>query len=916
MLLLSSRRAGVSNLGLRQTRRPGGCLAARRVLEPAPSHQLLHSQQQQLLPSPRACAAASAASGDPPAKPAAELSTDGGAGRPAEPTTKRSGRAVELMAAALRTALSNPTVLAALRSDPDGEVALLRSELARQAERVRQLEAQVAAVQQAAAEAQTCLLDVVRAELAMRVRSLEERVGHLDWCIIDPSEEMEAACDRLEDRAEEAAAAAAGEEEEAEEEAEGEGEEAIEGEETEEEADTPEGEAVAGEESKEELDVVEGVVAAGEEADEPEQQAQALCAELEAAEAAQQVPPALEAAPPERDARAPTVAAAKANAADRDGGGGGGDGDGPDAGVGVTAGSGSVADGSAAGGGGACRPGAEEGGAVGHLGAPAGVRAAEAGGGGGPAGGGGGGSGDGGGGGGGDGGGGKDDGNTGGGGKDDGSSGAGAFDWLRGWGPAQVLVTLWAAVAGVRYILQVTPQGSRGTGSATGCARWDAGDVVTPENCRVGLKVVRGPDWSERVNGNEDGGAGRACVLSYERPCGEQQQLPQAGARHAANNGSSTAYPRLALASQLQPLQSELLDALRRERQQQPAASGSGGKPEHWPETLQQANIHLTRLAAEGEALREQLAARGREAEQRQEELRDAQAQLSFLHDECEALRSWRAEAQRQHNRTVFALRQREAELEAARDCAAAAHTASRTELAAARDSAAAAQAMGRAELAAVKDFAAAAEAAGRAELEVVRGSAAAAAAFLRAELKTAVAQSETLRGTLAGALSVLRVAREREEAGRAERVAAATGAAEARRALRQLLKEQDSNAKMEAAALRARIAALEAAEAAWKEAKRKEDAQRVQQVFRSAGTPYKMLKLQLDCSAEEVKEAYRSLALQLHPDKCGAEGAGEAFGLATAARDSLLELCAASQRAKSIARGAGAYAHGAGASA
>ncbi|PNH02475.1 hypothetical protein TSOC_011544 [Tetrabaena socialis] len=85
MLLLSSRACPPSSLGLRQTRRAGGCLAARRVLALAPSHQLLHSQQQQLLlTSPRSCTAASAASGDPPAKPAAEQSTDGGSNRSAE----------------------------------------------------------------------------------------------------------------------------------------------------------------------------------------------------------------------------------------------------------------------------------------------------------------------------------------------------------------------------------------------------------------------------------------------------------------------------------------------------------------------------------------------------------------------------------------------------------------------------------------------------------------------------------------------------------------------------------------------------------------------------------------------------------------------------------------------------------------
>ncbi|PNH02479.1 hypothetical protein TSOC_011540 [Tetrabaena socialis] len=133
MLLLSSRACLPGSLGFL------GCLAARRVLALAPSHyshQLLHSQQHQLLlTSPWACTAASAASGDPPAKPAAELSADGGAGRPAERATKRSGRAVELMAAALRSTLSEPTLLAALRADPIGELALLRSELARQAPR-------------------------------------------------------------------------------------------------------------------------------------------------------------------------------------------------------------------------------------------------------------------------------------------------------------------------------------------------------------------------------------------------------------------------------------------------------------------------------------------------------------------------------------------------------------------------------------------------------------------------------------------------------------------------------------------------------------------------------------------------------------------------------------------------------------
>ncbi|PNH05156.1 DnaJ subfamily C member 27 [Tetrabaena socialis] len=327
-------------------------------------------------------------------------------------------------------------------------------------------------------------------------------------------------------------------------------------------------------------------------------------------------------------------------------------------------------------------------------------------------------------------------------------------------------------------------------------------------------------------------------------------------------------------------------------------AASACGQPELWPEALQQANIQLIRLAEEGDELRQQLEVRGREAEERQEELRDAQAQLSFLHEECEALRSRCAEAQRQHDDTALALRQREAQLETAR--------------------------------------VAAVEAARRGDLAAAQAAATAAAAARRAEL-AAAAQSEALRGALAGALSDLRAAREREEAGSAERVAAAAGAAAARRALEaaelavraelqeartrlgdtvRRLAEQQAGAKTEATALKGRIDALEAADAARKEAKRKEDAQRVQHILQSAGAPYKMLRLQLDCSAEEVKKAYRSLALQLHPDKCGAEGAGEAFGLATAARDSLLERCEALQRAKSSRAAAGASAFGAAASA
>ncbi|EGF77257.1 hypothetical protein BATDEDRAFT_14248 [Batrachochytrium dendrobatidis JAM81] len=47
---------------------------------------------------------------------------------------------------------------------------------------------------------------------------------------------------------------------------------------------------------------------------------------------------------------------------------------------------------------------------------------------------------------------------------------------------------------------------------------------------------------------------------------------------------------------------------------------------------------------------------------------------------------------------------------------------------------------------------------------------------------------------------------------------------------------------------------------------------------FKTKGDLYGILGLEKDCSESDIKKAYRKLALQFHPDKCGAPGTDEAF--------------------------------------
>ena len=57
-----------------------------------------------------------------------------------------------------------------------------------------------------------------------------------------------------------------------------------------------------------------------------------------------------------------------------------------------------------------------------------------------------------------------------------------------------------------------------------------------------------------------------------------------------------------------------------------------------------------------------------------------------------------------------------------------------------------------------------------------------------------------------------------------------------------------------------------------------------VREVMAAKKDYYKMLGLSRGADADEVKKAYRKLALKLHPDKCQAPGADEAFKLVSRA--------------------------------
>ncbi|PNH04977.1 hypothetical protein TSOC_008816 [Tetrabaena socialis] len=264
----------------------------------------------------------------------------------------------------------------------------------------------------------------------------------------------------------------------------------------------------------------------------------------------------------------------------------------------------------------------------------------------------------------------------------------------------------------------------------------------------------------------------------------------------------------------------------------------------------------------------------------------EVQALQSLMGDECEALRSQCTEAQRQHEGTVLALQQREAELAEARAAAIEAATlrSQCTEAQRQHDGTMLALQQREAEL--VEARAAAVEAAKRDDLAAAK----AAAAAREAEVAVAAAvksetQLEWMREKLAAACSDARVAEElktaqkeewakerraleaAESAVRAELQEARTRLVEAARRL----EEQQASAKAKAKELKNELRLLESAEAARMEARRENSAREVKHVLDSIGKPYKMLRLQLDCTAAEVREAHRRLLLHVHPDKCGA---------------------------------------------
>lgn len=55
---------------------------------------------------------------------------------------------------------------------------------------------------------------------------------------------------------------------------------------------------------------------------------------------------------------------------------------------------------------------------------------------------------------------------------------------------------------------------------------------------------------------------------------------------------------------------------------------------------------------------------------------------------------------------------------------------------------------------------------------------------------------------------------------------------------------------------------------------------------------PWCSLQLMVGCTAAEVRRAYRRLAAGLHPDKCSAAGAQDAFIKVTASYNTLLRRC------------------------
>jgi hypothetical protein len=51
-----------------------------------------------------------------------------------------------------------------------------------------------------------------------------------------------------------------------------------------------------------------------------------------------------------------------------------------------------------------------------------------------------------------------------------------------------------------------------------------------------------------------------------------------------------------------------------------------------------------------------------------------------------------------------------------------------------------------------------------------------------------------------------------------------------------------------------------------------------VKQILAAQGDYYKVLQVERDANEQDIKKAYRKIALKVHPDRCGAPGSEEAF--------------------------------------